>query len=109
MFQKAKLITFTLFVILVSVASCKKDTVGTCGENWIFATQINNEAMALSQAASAYGQDPTPANCQAYKNAFQDYIDAARELENCAREVGQLNEYNAALNEAQASLDNLQC
>ena len=111
MFQKTKFILFTLFVGSMMFVSCNNgdDDVGPCGANWIFATQIADEANALATAASAYGQDPTTANCEAYRQAYQDYLDAARALENCARQVGQLTEYNQALADAQAGLDALQC
>ena len=50
--------------------SCKKDDPVSCN----YATEVQNEVNALSAAASAYGNDPSTANCNAFKTAYQNYI-----------------------------------
>ena len=98
-----------LFLFSLTHYSCKKDSVNTCGNNWVFANEIADEANALGQAASAYGQDQSTANCQAYVDAYRDYLNAARALENCARLSGQQQEFNQAIDDAEDALDDLMC
>ncbi len=61
-------------------------------------------------AAQAYGTNPTPANCIAYKQAAQAYLNALRPYGNCATLTGQDRvAWQNALNDAQESVDNIEC
>lgn len=94
-----------------SLPSCKDDDdggAGGCSAAW--ANALSDEAAALSDAATAYGLDPTTAKCNAYKAAFQDYIDEAESFRNCSALTGQNRaDWEAALQQAQDSLDALTC
>jgi hypothetical protein len=91
---------------LLVFSSCKKDD-DPSGCNYV--TETQDELDALTAAATAYGNDPTPANCQAYKVAYQAYLNELEDHVSCAALSGQQNELQSAIDSAQASLDQLQC
>ena len=91
---------------LVCFVSCKKDD-DPSGCNYV--TETQDELDALSAAATAYGNDPSTANCQAYKNAYQAYLNELEDHIDCATVNGQHDELQSAIDSAQASLDQLQC
>ena len=99
------LLCFSLVFIFVST-SCKKDPVSACN-SFNVAADLQNELNGLTTAAQNYSADQSAENCQTYKNAYQEYIDALRGLESCARAVGSLAAYNESLNDAIAELDTL--
>lgn len=86
--------------------ACKKDD-DPVGCN--YAQEVQDELNALNAAATAYGNDPTPAKCQAYKDSFQAYLNELQDHIECAALAGQQNELQQSINAAQASLDALQC
>ncbi len=85
---------------------------GSCGKNdpvgCNYLTEVQNEADALTTALTAYSNNPTMANCNAYKNAYQDYLDALDDHHGCVL-AGQQAAYQDSINQAQAALDALQC
>ncbi len=101
-----KLIACLMLGLVVLTYSCKKDD-DPVGCN--YATEVQNEINALSAAATTYGSDPSTANCNAYKAAYQNYLNALEDHLDCAALSGQQAELQAAINQAQAELDNFQC
>ena len=95
-----------LFGIVVFSIGCKKDD-DPVGCNYL--TEVQNEANALSTATTEYGNDPTPAKCQAWKDAYQNYLNALEDNVECAALSGDQAELQAAIDQAQASLDSIQC
>ena len=73
-----------------------------------YSQEINDELQAFLDAATNYANDASTANCNAYRQAGQDYLDALRAFENCSNIVG-LDEYREGVAEAQAELDALSC
>jgi len=106
-----KSLTYLLFVILFGVAiivSCtkNKDTVPACSVAW--ASDLQDEIIAISNAGTAYASDPTEANCNAYKTAYQAYINALEPYGNCAALTGQQRaDFEEALQDARDSLSSL--
>ena len=84
--------------------SCGKDDPVGCS----YLTEVQNEADALTTALTTYSNDPSIANCNAYKDAYQDYLDALDEHNGCVL-VGEQAAYQDAIDQAQAALDALQC
>lgn len=80
-----------------------------CGTSWSPADELQDEITALTNAATVYGQNPTIENCEAYKDAYQDYLDEIKDWEDCYVYVGQQAEFNQAIADAQASLDAFEC
>ena len=107
----SKKIFFFLFLAVATAGlwSCKKDSkTDTCSGAW--ASELTNEVNAMSTAAQAYGTNPTPATCNAYKQAAQAYLNALTPYGNCATLTGQNRaDWQAALDAAQQSIDDLDC
>jgi len=98
-------------VSVVFLAQCKKDDnkVDKC-TGFNFSAQIEAELNAFSTAATAYGQDPTPANCNAYKAAGLDYVNALEDLKDCAILSGQNEQqYQQSIDDAKASFQSIVC
>ena len=98
-------LVFVMFGLLV-LFSCKKESVGPCSASW--ASDLGNEFTAISTAASIYSADPSEANCNDFKAAYQDYIDALKPYGDCATLSGaSRTEWQNAINEAEGSLDDI--
>jgi multidrug efflux pump subunit AcrA (membrane-fusion protein) len=103
-----KLLACLLLGIVVLTYSCKKDDDDPVGCN--YATEVQDEVNALTEAATAYSSDPTNlAKCQAYKTAYQNYLNALEDHVDCAALSGQQAELQSAIDQAQAQLDAFQC
>lgn len=105
-FKKLSLLLLVSGSLTFSMA-CKKDDPDPVTCNYLEETQ--DEVDALTAAATAYANDPTPANCLAYKNAAQEYLNELQHYVSCAAQVGQQAELQAAIDSAQASVDSIQC
>lgn len=93
-------------VSVVCVVSCKDDDPATC--NW--SQELQDELNAYTTAANAFAADPTNVEkCNAYRNALQNYLNEAEDLQSCANASGQGTEYQQALQDAQDALDAFQC
>ena len=90
----------------VGTTSCKKSEpdCGTFGWSFAIQDEINN----LSAAATAYSQQNTPENCQAYKQAYLNYIDALKDWEHCLNDFDR-TDWQHALQEAEQDVNNIQC
>jgi|SRR5690606_40887170 len=101
------------FAALLVFSSCSKDDDagplglgGGCAYTW--SVRIADEITALGEAASAYSQDPSKANCEAYKKAYNDYLDEAEDIKPCVP-AGEKDEFQKSIDEARQELNNLQC
>jgi len=99
-----KIICLLLLSPLFLTNACKENTPVSCN----YAQELQDESTNLSNAATTYGQDPTAANCEAYRQAFLDYLDEADKLDNCVLGT-QRDAYRQAVDGARASLDALTC
>jgi len=108
-----KLNYFSNWLVFISVAifcACGGDNDNNQSCSVAFSTELQAEINALNAAAQAYGMDPTPAKCLAYKNAAQAYVDALVPYGNCKDLVGQARtDWEASLNAARASVAAIQC
>lgn len=84
-----KVILSALVIVVFSFISCGDDDDG--GINCISATQ------ELTDAAQAFGTDPSTENCNAYKTILQNFLDGG-----CAPD-------QASQDSTQQILDNLNC
>ncbi len=103
----------TLFAVGF-LGACNNDDDGPgggCGAAFNWAFEVESEITELSNAAIAYGTDPSAANCARYKDAYSDYIDALRDLDNCLGTLTAADRkaYNDALDEAEEELEDFQC
>lgn len=102
---------FTLFLIIAAAGlwSCKDDNNTTpCSAAW--AADVADELTAMSAAAQTYALDPTTANCNAYKQAAQAYVDALEPFGTCEALTGQSRtDWQNAVDNAQQDINNLDC
>lgn len=105
-----KFFAFLMLISLGTTMACSKDSAGPagCGASYNWSVEIQAEGNALGVAASAYAQDPTTENCNAYKAAYQDYLDAAEDIDNCVPSADRAA-YQAAIDDARDNLDALTC
>ncbi len=80
---------FFIFCFTLLVTSCSKDDDGITPCSGAWGTELQGELTALFNAGAAFGTDASDANCNAYKSAFQDYINALKPYGNCATLTGQ--------------------
>ena len=103
-----RVLCFLLVVSFLGMGSCKKKTTDPdyCGT--ARATQLSAEVNALSVAAQNYGTNPTTENCNAFKAAYQEYLDALEPFTNCtAWTAEQKNDLQDEIDEAEAELSTL--
>jgi hypothetical protein len=103
-----RVLCFLIVVSFLGIGSCKKKATDPdrCGTSW--ATQLSSETNAVLAAAQTYGSDPTPANCNVLKTAYQKYLDALEPFTNCAAWTAQeKNDLQAAIDEAQQEINTL--
>lgn len=102
-----------LMAITLSFSACGgSDDDGNIGpvfcNDQTFGEAIANAVSGLNDAAVLYANDPTTANCEAYRDAAQDYLDEVRRFEGCAI-IGAREDFREALREAQESVDMIMC
>jgi hypothetical protein len=97
-----------IFCITLFVISCSKDGDGVVGCSAAWATELNTEFTAISAAGATYALDPSATNCNAYKAAFQDYINALKPYGNCATLSGQSRaDWKKSVDDAEANVATL--
>lgn len=102
-----KLAACMLFSLCILTYSCKDDDDDPQGCNYL--TETQDELDALNAASAAYGSDPTPAKCQSFVTAYQNYLNELEDNIECATLSGQQAEVQSAIDQAQAALDAVQC
>ncbi|MBK8470929.1 MAG: hypothetical protein IPL33_01245 [Sphingobacteriales bacterium] len=99
-------IILCLSIIGFTAASCngkEEDCSAT-------ASNLQGLSTSMADAAIAYGTNPNAANCNAYKNAVQAYIDEAQGLVDCpGLSSTEKAQYQQALDTAEANLAALVC
>ena len=106
-----KMISMSVFVVAVicfSQVSCKKAVTDPayCGTAW--ATHLSAEITAYTNALAVYTADPTPANCNLFKSAYQSYLDGLKPFLDCTLYTGaQKTELDNAITQAEAEIDTL--
>ena len=103
-----RVLCFLIIVSFLGTGSCKKKATDPdyCGTSW--ATQVSSELNAVTAAAQTYASNPTTPNCNAYKAAFQNYLNALDPFVDCASwSAQQKNELQDAINEAEQQINTL--
>ncbi len=99
---------FFIFCFTLLVTSCSKDGDGITPCSVAWGTELQDELSAFATAGAAFGADPSDANCNAYKSALQDYINALKPYGNCATLAGQSRiAWQEAVAEAEADVATL--
>ena len=80
-----------------------------CNSSLAVNQAISDEVDAISNAVSAFANDPSSSNCDALKAAYNEYIDALKDLLDCAEQAGAGSDFLLALSTAESSIDGLIC
>lgn len=108
--MKSKIVIY-VSLLAISMGSCDKSNPlnpeGACfGGNW--SAQYADELEAWSTAAQEYSNNPTTANCNKYKAAAKDYLDALNDVYDCVPTANR-KELDEAVKEAKADVDAEEC
>ncbi|WP_117880019.1 hypothetical protein [Aureibaculum luteum] len=110
-FNRILLLTIAFFTTILVFTACSKDDIlnpnGNCG-NSSWAQQVEKEITAWNNAATAYSQDPTTTNCNNYKSAGKNYLDALEGIKNCVPGAS-TNDFKKAIEDAKNELDAMNC
>ena len=99
-----------LTVVTFSLFACKDKDGGDAPCSVAWATELQDEVSNYTSAAIAYSSNPTTANCNAYKNALQAYLNAMEPYGNCATlSSTDRQSWQQAIDNAQASVDAIEC
>ena len=106
-YQFIVLFIFSLFVL----GSCgSSDPLEErCGSNWNASASLEQEINNLTAAIALYSQEPTKENCEAYKDAYEEYIDVIEEWEDCYIYAGQQASFNQSIADARAAIEAIDC
>jgi hypothetical protein len=99
-----------LFAVLF-IAACSNDDPAPTPNNCTseaFGMAFNEAIMELGDAAAAFGADPTQANCDAWRDAANNYLDVVQGFETCSV-VNNTQEYRDALAAARDEVNNFTC
>ncbi|MFK8164134.1 MAG: hypothetical protein AB8H12_16940 [Lewinella sp.] len=104
------LLLLSLTLSLFITASCSKDEPANLN-NCTAAAASQDVADAFAEFEAAIGDfanDPSTANCEAYRREAQDYLNVLKRFENCAG-VGDTQEWRDNISEAEAEVAMIQC
>jgi len=105
-----KLFNLVLFFSLcLGLSSCGDgDGIpGGCDNN--FAQEFQDELNDISEAASNWATEQTTEACEAYIDAYQDYLNALEDWDECALWYGNQDEWQQAIDDTQDDLDDFEC
>lgn len=111
--MRTKLLLVSCATLLLIVANgCSKtnplNPLGGCFGGGVWSENIINETNALVAAGQAYEDDPTEANCNNYKAAAEDYLNALKGVATCVPGASKAD-YDQAVAEAKADLEKEGC
>ena len=100
-----KLLFGFFFLSVLSMMSCGDD--GSDCTSQQFTSEVNAAIDVVNAAAATWASDPSSDNCQAFKDAANDYVDVVEGFDTCAG-ISQ-SEYDQAVQAARAAVDSLPC
>lgn len=104
-----QLVITICFTIFLGLGSCSKNSPlspNCLSGSWI--KNLEKELSAWSAASQLYGDDPTKANCENYKKAGVDYINALSKIKNCVP-GGSKSDFDEEQAEAKKELNAIIC
>lgn len=102
-------LTLVLFITVLFLSCSGNSLEERCGPNWSPAVELEQEINDFTNALTVYSQDPTTANCEAYKDAYLDYLDALRDWEDCYVYAYSAAEFNQVIDDAEDAVNELDC
>ena len=101
-----------MMVTLACHKNCDDDDQGQeieCGNNWNPTEAFDDYAAAVNAASEVYVNAPTMANCEAYRESFEDYLEQVKRHRKCYEEQGQEERYERAVETLESSIASLDC
>lgn len=100
------LLLFCLTLVLFSCGDDEKDAAN-CANS--FSQEFSDEITAITNASNVYAMDPTPANCNAFKTAYTNYINALQGWEDCAIQLNASDDWQQSIDDAMESVNQIEC
>jgi hypothetical protein len=102
------ILTFVFILSLTISTGCGKDAVtpDRCNAT-LFNEEVNPKLVAWQEAATAYANDQSVANCNDYKTTGQDWLESIRRYQDCGAIYTQ--DWQDAVSDAQAELAAIPC
>jgi hypothetical protein len=107
-----KILSLLAIIAILGLSTCNKDKdsgdPAFCSANW--ADELEGEYDALYAAWAAYVADMSVENCNAYKAAYMDYINALEPFLECSSwTAAERQELQDAIDESEAAMNELTC
>lgn len=90
--------------VLTLFVNCSKNPLKCATGSW--ALEISKELEDFTEALQLYNEDPTVANCNNYKNAFGDYLNALEDLDGC---YAGATDFDDELKEGRQEISEIDC
>ena len=108
--KTSKILMSCAIIILTGFSSCSiEDDVisGDCfGGTWI--QELSVELQTWTATAQAYSDEPTKENCNRYKSAIANYLDALERIKKCVPVISK-GDFDESLKEAKLELNEIEC
>ena len=106
------ILTLLAIIAILGLISCNKekdsDDPAFCSFDWT--VEVGDEYDALITAWNAYSGDMSVENCNAYKEAYLDYIDALEPFLECATWTeAERQDVQDVIDESEAAMNALTC
>lgn len=104
--MKSLLFKFFVIVAIAFFTSCAADNC-----NMVFfggSTIFNDEIAAVNEAITAFNDDMTTENCEAYRTSVRAFLDKRKEFRECVTDED-LAAYDAEISGLEELLDDLEC
>lgn len=111
--MKNGLFLLSLFSGLLFITACGSEdndditTPDACSQIISYG-RIDDVMGEFYSTASAYANEPTNANCEAYRKAAKEYLDVLEDYERCV-DIDNYPDYQENLQEVQMEIDALSC
>lgn len=113
--KKLSFLVLLFGLISFSLVSCGDDDDGGGGSIYSGPNYFNawgdayfQALMEINNAAQAYAMEPTEENCNAFKAAYQSFINNVKPFQNCTAITGQdRQEFLQQIEEAEEEIDDL--
>lgn len=111
--MKNLLLLFLIAIALFTATGCgNNDGDGNNGPavctTVLYSERVPAALETFTNAVTAYTNDPSTSNCEAYRNAAQGYLDVLREFETCTFLANDA-EYQESVREAQQEVNDIDC
>lgn len=106
------LFSVLVFALLFVSYSCgDDDPVNNTPENCstAFTESFEDDLTAVNTASTNYANDPSSSNCEAFKDAYNNYLDALEDWEECAVFYNQVTQWQQSLDAARTAVNGIAC